>query len=122
MRCYLIHWHPDRLKDMDTVKPILELVRQAAIEGRDVVGWLREFYRVHYDEQFALLDISDLATHVLALTEPKWRGQAQAEGVTIEAVTDLQGPQFVFGDEVGLREMRPTPSSTQWTRCRPVAH
>jgi hypothetical protein len=89
VRYYLIHWHPYRLKDIDTVKPILESVRQAAIEGRDVVGRLREFYRVHDDEQFALLDISDLATHVLALTEPKWRGQAQAEGVTIEAVTDL---------------------------------
>ncbi len=96
---------PDMLRDLDTVKPILESVRQAAIEGRDVVGRLREFYRVHDDQEFALLDISDLVIHVLGLTEPKWKGQAQAEGVTIEVVTDLRGPLFVSGDETGLREM-----------------
>jgi len=96
---------PDMLRDLDTVKPILESVRQAAIEGRDVVGRLREFYRVHDDQEFALLDISDLVIHVLDLTEPKWKGQAQAEGVTIEVVTDLRGPLFVSGDETGLREM-----------------
>jgi len=98
---------PEILDDRDKVNEYLGMIHQAAKESAKVVGRLREFYRYREDSSvFAPLPINDLITQVIAVTEPRWRGQAQAQGVNIEIKTSLEEHlPTISGNETELREM-----------------
>jgi len=71
-----------------------------------VVRRLREFYRKRREtEVFAPVNFNALVQQAVSLTEPKWKGQAQANAVTIAIQTDLQEIRAVAGNEADLREI-----------------
>ncbi|MBI2302325.1 MAG: PAS domain S-box protein [Armatimonadetes bacterium] len=83
----------------------LEIIRTAALDGAAVVRRLREFYRTH-DEAEALspIDVESLVRSAVALTQPRWKDEAQAAGKTIQLALDLQPMPRVYGVETDLRE------------------
>jgi PAS domain S-box-containing protein len=98
--------HPDDLSDRERVKRYLERMNVAAQDAAHVVSRLREFYR-HRDksEAFLPIHVNQIAEQALSLTQPKWKNQALAKGITIQAQTDLRPVPTIMGNESDLREM-----------------
>src|SRR6266513_844241 len=84
----------------------LEMLRTSAKDAASVVSRLREFYRpVETDEEFPLVDLAKIVQQAVSLTEPKWRRQTQATGLTVEVVAEAKASPFVAGQESALREV-----------------
>src|SRR5581483_2913266 len=94
------------LSDKVEARKCLELLRTSAQDAADVVHRLREFYRpAASNEEFPIVDLAKIVRQAVALTEPKWRHQAQANGVTIDVVANIADFPIVAGEESALREV-----------------
>ena len=98
--------HPDDLSDRERVKRYLERMNVAAQDAAHVVSRLREFYR-HRDEGevFLPVHVNQIVEQAILLTQPKWKNQAQAKGIAIQARTDLRPVPTMMGNESDMREM-----------------
>ena len=101
----LLH-RPDCLNDREKARRYIEMMNTAAQDAGDVVNRLREFYRHREEgEVFAPVDINRLVEDAVSLTEPKWKAQAEASGISIVVRHDLQEIPRVGGNAANLREM-----------------
>jgi signal transduction histidine kinase len=97
---------PRLLDNKTEARRCLEMLRTSAKDAASVVARLREFYRpVETDEEFPLVDLAKIVQQAVALTEPKWRRQTQATGVTVDVVAETKASPFVAGQESALREV-----------------
>jgi len=94
----------EKLKDVEKVKFQLEMINKAAKSAADVVSRLREFYHYREDEKPLPVDINSLVKEAISLTRSKWKDQAQARGITIDIITELQDIPKITGYGKGLRE------------------
>jgi signal transduction histidine kinase/CheY-like chemotaxis protein len=84
----------------------LEMLRTSAKDAASVVSRLREFYRpAETDEEFPVVDLAKIVQQAVSLTEPKWRNQTQAKGLTVEVTAEVKASPFVAGEESSLREV-----------------
>src|SRR3989440_8483011 len=75
--------NPRLLDNRAETRRCLEMLRTSAKDAASVVSRLREFYRpVETDEEFPVVDLAKIVQQAVALTEPKWRRQPQATGLT----------------------------------------
>ena len=95
--------HPDR----ERADEFLNTIITAAQDAAKVFDRLRDFYRPADDEQtLEPLHLNALVEQVVALTHPRWHGQALAQGVTMEVRTELApGLPPLLADGTELREM-----------------
>lgn len=94
------------LSDKDEARKCLEMLRTSAQDAANVVNRLREFYRpIDASEEFPIVDLAKIVQQAVSLTEPKWRHQAQAHGVTVTVGTELKALPIVAGEESALREV-----------------
>lgn len=94
------------LNDKVEAKKCLEMLLTAARDAADVVNRLREFYRpIAADEEFPIVDLAKIVKQAVALTEPKWRHQTQANGLTVTVSAELNAFPIVAGEESALREV-----------------
>ncbi|HEX8899420.1 MAG TPA: hybrid sensor histidine kinase/response regulator, partial [Chthoniobacterales bacterium] len=97
---------PKLLDNKVEARRCLEMLRTSAKDAASVVSRLREFYRpVETDEEFPLVDLAKIVQQAVSLTEPKWRRQTQATGLTVEVVAEAKASPFVAGQESALREV-----------------
>jgi signal transduction histidine kinase len=99
--------HNDRLLDNKAeARRFLEMLRTSAKDAASVVSRLREFYRpAETDEEFPVVDLAKIVQQAVSLTEPKWRTQTRAKGLTIEVTAEAKASPFVAGQESALREV-----------------
>lgn len=94
------------LDDKVEARRCLEMLRTSAKDAASVVSRLREFYRpADTDEEFPIVDLAKIVQQAVSLTEPKWRSQTQAKGLTIEVTMEIKAAPFVAGEESALREV-----------------
>jgi signal transduction histidine kinase len=94
------------LEDKAETRRCLEMLRTSAKDAASVVSRLREFYRpADTDEEFPIVDLAKIVQQAVSLTEPKWRAQTQAKGLTVEVAVELKASPFVAGEESALREV-----------------
>jgi signal transduction histidine kinase/CheY-like chemotaxis protein len=94
------------LNDKVEARKCLEMVLTAARDATNVVNRLREFYRpIAADEEFPIVDLAKIVKQSVSLTEPKWRHQTQANGLTVTVSTELKALPIVAGEESALREV-----------------
>ncbi len=97
---------PGILEDTAQARKFLGFLRTSAQDAASVVARLRQFYRpLDKDEEFPVIDLNNIITQSISLTEPKWRRQAQADGVTIQVESKLQPIPPIAGEESALREV-----------------
>ena len=97
---------PEMLDDRERTRSYLQMINTAAKDSAAVVGRLREFYRYREHAEISLpVVLNDLVQQVILLTQPKWKDQALAAGVTIKTVTDFKNTPTISGNESELREM-----------------
>ncbi len=87
--------------------PLLGTIITAAQDAAKMFNRLREFYRpADAGKSLQLLDLNGLVEQAVALTRPRWRGQALGQGVTIDLVCELApGLPELLADAAELREM-----------------
>ncbi len=101
----LLLLRPEYLKDTERVQRYLSLILTATRDASSTISRLREFYRHRKSgEVFHPVDLNRLVTQSVELTRPKWKDQAQGNGVTIQVDTDLGDLPPVLGNEAALRE------------------
>lgn len=97
---------PAILENKEERNRCLSMLRTAAQDASSVVHRLREFYRpLESNEEFPVIDLTKIVEQAVSLTEPKWRSQAQASGITIDVATRLDNVPLVAGEESALREV-----------------
>jgi len=102
----LLLYRPEILDNKTTTKQYLEMMNTAAKDAGNVVNRLREFYRRRErGEVFTAVDLNRLVQEAISLTQPKWKAQAEARGITIRTETELQEVPPVSGNAADLREM-----------------
>ncbi len=96
---------PETLADTKKTLRYLQMINTAAQDAGIVVNRLREFYRQREEgEVFGPVDLNKLIEQAVSLTQPKWKNQAEAKGVAIQVVTELERIRAVAGSEADLRE------------------
>jgi nitrogen fixation negative regulator NifL len=101
----LLCHRPETLADTKKTLRYLQMINTAAQDAGIVVNRLREFYRQRDEgEVFAPVDLNKLIEQAVSLTQPKWKNQAEAKGVTIQVVTEFERIRPVAGSEADLRE------------------
>ena len=94
------------LSDKVEARRCLEMLRTSAKDAASVVSRLREFYRpADTDEEFPMVDLAKIVQQAVSLTEPKWRSQTQARGLTVDVTVEMKASPFVAGEESALREV-----------------
>ena len=97
---------PEKLHSTETACDHLRMINTAAQDAARVVRRLHEFYRPRRDtELFKVINLNAILEQSISLTEPKWRHEAQAKGVSIQIRTELQPKVSAFVDESELREV-----------------
>ena len=97
---------PECLADTGRARGYVEMIHTAAEDSAKIVARLREFYRYREESDlFTPVSLNDLIQQVISLTQPRWKDQAQANGVHVTIKTDLQNIPTVSGNEAELREM-----------------
>lgn len=90
--------------DIVRVEEALEIMIGAAIDGGETVKRLETFARPAQDGPAERVNLGDLLREVAALTAPRWRDAAQAEGRPISLRVETEGDTTVLGWQSSLRE------------------
>ena len=97
---------PEMLNDYGKVREHLRMICAVAEDAAKDVRRLRTFYRPRREtEAFCPVDLNTVIRQAVTLTEPKWKQQPQANGVTVEIRTELERIPSVPGNEADLREV-----------------
>jgi signal transduction histidine kinase len=84
----------------------LDHMVSAAQDATHVVSRLREFYRPAENNEIRVpVDLSHVASQVMSLTSPKWKGKSRAEGIQIEFATEFAEIPPIAGNAAELREV-----------------
>ena len=98
--------HPEKLADQEQVMKWLKNIHTCATDAALVVRRMREFGRQQLGRDALVpIDLNQLVLQTIELTEPCWKDQAQASGLTIHVATDLQPVPLIMGEEFAIREM-----------------
>jgi len=88
----------------EPVREGLGQVEEAAWRAADVVRRLQGFAATRSDEPPGLVDVSTLVHDATTLTRGLWKDEAEARGVRIDVITDLEEGPAVLGNAAELRE------------------
>jgi PAS domain S-box-containing protein len=83
----------------------LEAIEKAALDGANTVRRLQHFTRKRREEEFFPVDLNQAIKDALAITEARWKDEANLAGVTIEVATDYGSISPVMGNISELREV-----------------
>ena len=101
----LLLQRPEYLENKEKTRGYIEMMNTAAQDAGKVVNRLREFYRPREkNEAFAPVDLNELVNQAITLTQPKWKAEAEARGVSMNVHTDLQAVPPIAGNAAELRE------------------
>ena len=97
---------PGALDDKPKAIRRLELIRTAGLDATDLVRRLREFCRPKDEsEVFSAVDVNQAIRTAVALSEPRWKAQAQAAGGPVLLKTDFHEVAAVDGHASELRDV-----------------
>jgi len=90
----------------ETAQQYVKLINTAARDAASVIRRLRELYRERAETTpDAAVDLGRCLEEATALTEPRWKAQAQSRGLNIKVVSDVVDVPVILGDPAGIREM-----------------
>jgi signal transduction histidine kinase len=94
------------LRDPKKTREFLEIINLAGQDAAQVISRLRDFYRPReLTDLFTRVNLNEIIEQAVPITQPKWKGQALAEGRTIIMRLDLAKLPPVSGNAAELREI-----------------
>lgn len=97
--------NPEILSRQADAIRLLENIKVAAYDAKNMVSQLREFYRPQEDAHVDIIDINTLVKESLMLTRPKWREQAGARNIEVRIIEDYGKGCNVLINATHLREV-----------------
>jgi signal transduction histidine kinase/ActR/RegA family two-component response regulator len=95
----LDHLSPEEIREG------LKTIECSSKDGAETVRRIQEFTGVRRDKEFISLSLNEIVSEVVNITQPRWKGQAQKEGIQIELETQLGSIPLVIGSPSELREV-----------------
>lgn len=96
----------EMLRDADIARQYLTIMNTAGQEASHVITRLRDFYRPReVTDVFARVNLNEIIEQAVPLTQPKWKGQALADGRAIAVELDLAKLPPISGNAAELREV-----------------
>jgi PAS domain S-box-containing protein len=90
----------------ETTQSYAQLINTAALDAASVIRRLRELYRDRSEGVIGdPVDLRRCIDEVVALTRPRWKNQALAQGIAIRIETRIDDVPRFSGDAAGIREM-----------------
>jgi len=101
----LLLYRPEILANHEQSLNYLQMMNTAAKDAGNTVNRLREFYRYREkDDVFVPIQVSQLVESAVSLTQPKWKTQTEAAGISIQVQTELAELPVITGNAADLRE------------------
>ena len=94
----------DRLSP-EEVREGLKVIERSSKDGAETVRRIQEFTGVRRDREFISLSLNEIITEVIAITQPRWKGQTQKKGIQVELTTQLKNIPLIMGNPSELREV-----------------
>ena len=88
----------------DGVREGLGHVEEAAWRAADIVRRMQGFAATRSGEATDVVDVNTLAHDAITLTRGLWKDEAEAQGIRVEVITDLEDVPLVHGNATELRE------------------
>ena len=83
----------------------IEAIIVAAEDGAKVVRRLRAFHQTERDDGESPVELAALVEQAIGLTEPRWKTETLARGISIDIRLDLQRVPAIVGHACELREI-----------------
>jgi CheY-like chemotaxis protein len=96
---------PTSLDDRELVLDYLRRIRTVAGDAADVVRRMRSFYRYSHTTELQPIDLNEMIDDVVKLTQPKWKDEALAHGVSVDVIIDSADVPGILGNGAELREL-----------------
>lgn len=93
------HYSPEEIRER------LKTIEKASKDGAETVRRIQDFTGKRRDREFIPLSLSDLIHEVAAITEPRWKDQAQKKGIHIDLIKKTGEVPPVIGNPSELREV-----------------
>jgi signal transduction histidine kinase/CheY-like chemotaxis protein len=93
------HYDPEEIRER------LKIIEKASKDGAETVRRIQDFTGRRRDREFIPLSLNQLIYEVVAITEPRWKDQAQKKGIQIELVKNLEETPPILGNPSELREV-----------------
>ncbi|MBM4339859.1 MAG: GAF domain-containing protein [Deltaproteobacteria bacterium] len=93
------HYGPDEIRER------LKTIEKASKDGAETVRRIQDFTGKRRDREFIPLFFNDIVKEVAAITEPRWKDQAQKKGIHIELIKHLGEVSPILGNPSELREV-----------------
>lgn len=104
--CWMLLERPE--VDLGKLREHVQMMLQTVEDGTNTVRRLQQFAvgrKEPPERAFAPVDLNQVVQEITALTRPRWEDEMQAQGRTIELVTDLKPIPSVPGNPAQLREV-----------------
>ncbi|MBN2302283.1 MAG: response regulator [Lentisphaerae bacterium] len=95
----------DMLNDKKELRVILNDIHSAAVDARDIVRRLKEFYRKDAEPDFAPVDLNEIVEKTMLLTKPRWQEEMKARGTLVTISNKLDKIPLINGHASQLREL-----------------
>jgi PAS domain S-box-containing protein len=92
------------IQDPNLLKSV-EVIERAALDGAATVRRIQEFSRVGGEEDLRPLDLDEVASEAVELTQARWKDRSARDGLKVDVVLDLGHPPAVAGNAQQLREV-----------------
>jgi PAS domain S-box-containing protein len=90
----------------EQIKRQLKVIEIAALDAAETVRRIQEFTRVRADKEYLKVNINEIVEEVKEMSKPRWKDQAQEQGINIEFETKLkQDLPSVLGSPSELRKV-----------------
>ncbi len=87
------------------LRPHLEVIRRAALDGAETVKRLQAFSGVSQGKQDEAVDLGRIVHDVVEFSRPRWKDAAQQRGITITIETEVEPLPLMQGNAAELREV-----------------
>lgn len=96
--------HPDLLTNREGTLDMMKDIFNAAQTAAAAVKSLRSFYRPMEETDFRVIDPKALVESAIAITQPRWKEEMAAQGISIDIVKQFEEVYPIHGLEARLRE------------------
>ena len=93
------HYGPNEIQER------LRTIEKASKDGAETVRRIQDFTGKRRDSEFIPLILNDVVKEVVAITEPRWKDQAQRKGIHIDLTKQLGEVSNIMGNPSELREV-----------------
>lgn len=80
-------------------------IRQAALDGAEIVKRSQEYTRIRRDTPLASVDVDEVVRWAIELARPRWKDWAEQAGISISLSTEFTATDPVRGSAADLREV-----------------